>query len=57
MPVDIVKKHVCTCCGATFDEREHFPGLKVCELCDGLGKSGVLYRGKEKVFAGGKRGL
>ena len=44
MPV--VKKMTCKFCGKQFDERENLPGLKVCELCDDIGKSGVAVRAK-----------
>ena len=47
----------CNICGEDFKERKDFPGLKVCEICDATGKSGILKRGNIQVFMGGKRGL
>jgi len=45
MPV-VIKKLTCKLCGETFEERENLPGLRVCEMCDDLGKSGIAERAK-----------
>lgn len=50
------KKFKCKLCNADMEERDGLPGLRVCQLCDDLGRSGVAERahitfsmkGKEK---------
>jgi hypothetical protein len=47
---EAVKLLVCNACGKTFEERKEFPGLKICDLCDALGRGGVRLRGNVEVF-------
>lgn len=47
----------CRFCNKDFEERKQFPGVDVCELCDSMGKAGILERGGVRVcFATTKRG-